>query len=106
MFLHVSGLDQVGPEYGWLSPEYLKELAFIDDSLSALLGMVTEAKNYLVIVTSDHAGHGRIHGSRHPEDYRLPLVVASDRIAVGKFQDRPFSVVDLNKILEELLQEG
>jgi predicted AlkP superfamily pyrophosphatase or phosphodiesterase len=27
-FLHVSGLDYIGPRYGWLSPEYLEELIF------------------------------------------------------------------------------
>ncbi len=29
VFLHVSGLDFVGPEYGWLSPEYMEELSYI-----------------------------------------------------------------------------
>lgn len=105
-FLHVSGLDQVGPEFGWLSPEYLEELSFIDDYLSALIETVIERQNYLLIVTSDHAGHGKIHGSDHPEDYRLPLIVCSDAVGVKRFQGISFTVTRLKQLLENLLGEA
>lgn len=102
-FLHVSGLDQAGPAYGWLSAEYLEELTFIDDYLSSLVETAIEKQNYLLIVTSDHAGHGKIHGSDHSEDYRLPLIVCSDTVAVKPFQGIPFPVIQLKKMLEELM---
>ena len=105
-FLHVSGLDQVGPEYGWLSPEYLEELSFTDDYLSTLIETVIEKHCYLLIVTSDHAGHGKVHGSEHPEDYRLPLIVCSDTVNVKRFQGIPFSVVDLKLLIENLLKNA
>lgn len=105
-FLHVSGLDQVGPEFGWLSPEYLEELSFIDDYLSALIETVIERQNYLLIVTSDHAGHGKIHGSDHQEDYRLPLIVSSDIVDVKRFQGISFSVAELKQLLENLLEDA
>jgi phosphopentomutase len=70
----------VGPEFGWLSPEYPEELSFIDDYLSTIIETTIERQNYLLIVTSDHAGHGKTHGSDHPEDYRLPLIVCSDTL--------------------------
>lgn len=104
IFLHVSGLDQVGPQYGWLSPEYIEELAFIDEYLSQMIDSVKQQKNYLIIVTSDHAGHARIHGSLHPDDYRLPFIICSDTVPVKNFQNMSFSVVDMKKILEKLLQ--
>jgi len=104
VFLHINGLDEVGPRYGWLSTEYLEELSFIDDYLASLIASIKDAKNYLVIVTGDHAGHDKIHGSPHPEDYRLPLIVCSDAVPVKRFQNIPFSVVDLKKILTELLR--
>jgi predicted AlkP superfamily pyrophosphatase or phosphodiesterase len=104
VFLHISGLDQVGPEFGWLSPEYLEELAFIDDYLSLLIDTVISKQNYLLIVTSDHAGHGKIHGSDHQEDYRLPLIVCSDIMDVKRFQGISFSVTKLKQLLENLLE--
>lgn len=105
-FLHVSGLDYAGPASGWLSAAYMEELGFIDAALGPLFALVMEAGNYLIVVTSDHAGHGRIHGSDHPEDARLPLVLASDRRDVTLFQDIRYSVVDLKPILSKLSGGG
>jgi predicted AlkP superfamily pyrophosphatase or phosphodiesterase len=76
VFLHVSGLENAGTEYGWLSPEYLDELSYIDMALAPLLEAVSQRGAYFIIVTSDHAGHGRQHGTRHPDDYKLPLILA------------------------------
>lgn len=104
VFVHVSGLDAAGPEYGWLSPEYLEELFYIDDYLSSLVKFVRQQKNYLIVVTSDHAGHDRIHGSRHPEDYRIPLIIDSDAVAVEHLNGRSFSIVDVKSIIEEMIR--
>ncbi len=103
VFLHISGLDQVGPEYGWLSPEYLEELSFIDDYLTPLVETVIGKQNYLLIVTSDHAGHDKIHGSDHPEDYRLPLLICSDTVVVQPVKDRPFSIVNFREMLAGMI---
>ena len=105
VFLHVSGLDQVGPQYGWLSPEYIEELAFIDDYLTQMIDSVQQQQNYLIMVTSDHAGHARVHGSQHPDDYRLPCIICSDTVPVKDFHNISFSVVDLKGILEKLLRD-
>ena len=106
VFLHISGLDQMGPQYGWLSPEYLEELSFIDDYLSSLVKTAIDKRNYLVIITSDHAGHGKIHGSDHPEDYRLPLIVCSDTAAVKQAKNQLFSIADFRKKLEGMINES
>jgi len=104
VFLHVSGLDFVGPEYGWLSPEYMEELSYIDEYLTPLIISVKEQKNYLIIITSDHAGHGKIHGSQHPNDYRLPFIIHSDRMDFESIQNSKYSVTDLKDILNRILQ--
>lgn len=76
-FLHLSGLDDVGPDAGWLSPEYLNELRYIDRSLTQLIAQVRARGNYLMLITSDHAGHDRLHGTDHPEDFKLPVLLES-----------------------------
>jgi predicted AlkP superfamily pyrophosphatase or phosphodiesterase len=48
----------------------------IDDYLASLIALVKEIQRFLIVITSDHAGHGKIHGSSHPDDYRLPLTVS------------------------------
>lgn len=103
VFLHVSGLDEVGPVKGWLSPEYLEELSFIDEMLGTLIDTVRRKGDYLIVITSDHAGHGTVHGSNHPDDFKLPFVIVSDRIKLNRFQKIPYRVVDLKPMMEDLL---
>ena len=105
VFLHVSGLDFVGPEYGWLSSEYMEELSYIDEYLTPLIISVKEQKNYLIIITSDHGGHDKIHGSQHPDDFRLPFVINSDRMEFKSIRNRKYFVVDLKDILNRILQK-
>lgn len=78
IFLHISGLDITGPEYGWMSPEYIEDFSFIDEELKPLLDTVEQKDRYLLVITSDHAGHDKLHGCDHPDDYKLPFISASD----------------------------
>lgn len=102
-FLHISGLDRTGPTEGWMSPGYLEELFFIDETMAPLVRWIESKKNYLIIVTSDHAGHGTIHGSDHPEDAKLPLVMASDIVDLRHYQNIKYQVTELKFILEMIL---
>lgn len=103
VFLHISGLDYVGPENGWLSPEYLEELGYLDEFLAPLLNIVEKRKQFLIILTSDHGGHGKEHGTDHPEDARIPFVIYSDIFDTGYFQDIPYSVTDLRQLLDAII---
>ncbi len=80
VFLHISGLEDAGAESGWLSPDYLDELTFIDQTLVPLLKAVTQRASYFIMVTSDHAGHEREHGTNHPEDFKLPIIMAANQV--------------------------
>lgn len=73
-FLHISGLEWAGMESGWLSQDYLDELTQIDAALAPLFAEVGKRSRYAIVVTSDHAGHDKLHGTEHPEDYKLPLI--------------------------------
>jgi predicted AlkP superfamily pyrophosphatase or phosphodiesterase len=104
VFVHVSGLDFVGPEHGWLSAEYMEELSYIDEYLTPLIRLVKEQKNFVIIITSDHAGHDKIHGSQHPEDFRLPFIAHSDIMKLKNIQNTRYSVADLKDILDRVLK--
>jgi len=69
-----------------------------------MIDSVQQQQNYLIVVTSDHAGHARVHGSQHPDDYRLPLIICSDTVPVKEFNNIAFSVVDLKGMVEKLLR--
>jgi rhodanese-related sulfurtransferase len=101
-FLHISGLDRTGSIEGWLSPGYMEELFFIDESIAPLIEMVKSKGSYLIIVTSDHAGHGTIHGSNHPDDTKLPLIMVSDVINLTKYQGIKYQVTQLKPTIESV----
>ena len=102
-FLHISGLDRTGPVEGWMSDGYMEELFFIDDSITPLVKVVLSKNGYLIIITSDHAGHQTIHGSEHPDDARLPLVMISDVINLKPYHKIKYNVTQLKPMLRKFL---
>ena len=102
VFLHISGLEDAGTDSGWLSADYLDELAYIDRTLAPLLGEVAKRGSYLVVVTSDHAGHGRQHGTLDPEDFKLPVIIAADR-TLPALAPGVFRITDLKPLVQNLL---
>lgn len=103
VFLLVSGLDFAGPEYGWLSAEYMEELSYIDEYLAPIIRLVKQQKNYLIIITSDHGGHDKIHGSQHPDDYSLPFITHSDIMEFENIKNTRYSVTELKGMLDRVL---
>ncbi len=103
-FLHVSGLEWAGVDSGWLSQAYLGELSDIDAALAPLIDEVSRRGSYAIVVTSDHAGHERQHGTRHPEDYKLPLIVAGNRAQLPRLPKGNWSVVELRALVQHLAQ--
>ncbi|MBW2584610.1 MAG: alkaline phosphatase family protein, partial [Deltaproteobacteria bacterium] len=97
-------LDFVGPQHGWLSAEYMEELSYIDEYLTPLIESIKEQKNFLIIITSDHAGHGKIQGTQHPDDYNLPFIINSDTMEFKKFQNVRYYVTDLKHIVDGILK--
>lgn len=102
-FLHISGLDFVGPESGWLSPDYLDELTEIDAALAPLINDVRQRGFHAIVVTSDHAGHQKLHGTGHPEDYRLPLILLSNADHLPRSLPQPWPVTNLRGLVRSLL---
>lgn len=79
MFLHFPTADWMGHLYGWLSGEQLSVLFRADQALGNLLAELDKRgirNETLLIVTSDHGGHGIIHGTRLPEDMTIPWIAS------------------------------
>ena len=101
-FLHVSGLEWAGGDYGWLSPEYLDELTAIDARLAPLFDAVRRRGTFAIVVTSDHAGHDQLHGTNHPEDYRLPLIVAGNVAKLPRLPKGVWPVTGVRALVRQL----
>ena len=104
VFLHVSGLEYAGTDAGWLSAEYKAELTDIDKSLVQILAQMQRYRSFATIVTSDHGGHDRTHGTSHPDDFRLPLIIDATDVAVIPLTDAGWSITKLRSLVRSFLK--
>ena len=85
-FLYLEYPDYAGHEYGWMSEEYMEEVQDSWENINRILATLTE--DYAVIITADHGGHDRTHGSEMPEDMLIPFVMTGNGVDINKkFED-------------------
>jgi len=74
--LHFADPDGAGHRRGWMSPTYRAAVIATDRCLatvvSALRARANGTERVLLIVTADHGGHGRSHGSALDVDRHIP----------------------------------
>lgn len=103
IFLHVSGLDFVGPKSGWLSEDYIDESNFIDEMLGYLFKELEKHHPFLLVITSDHAGHDKIHGSNHVEDFKRPIIIYSSRKDIRNIPYDIRPIENLKAVVENIM---
>ena len=78
MFVHIGEPDYAGHLYGWMSRVYKQAVLQADSAVAEIIDEANDrfgAGNYTLIVTADHGGHGREHGSSDPRDTTIPWIV-------------------------------
>lgn len=103
VLLHISGLEYAGTDSGWLSAEYLAELSDIDRTLAPVVAQIRKQTSFAIIVTSDHGGHDRSHGTDHPDDFKLPLIIYTDDAGVQPISKGIWSITRLRSMVGSLL---
>lgn len=110
LFLHLKEPDAAGHANGWgggmkdeaPSDEYMEALQEADRVTGLLLNRLKLSESWnetVVIITSDHGGRGKSHGSDHPEDTSIPWAATGGKIQ-EKFNfspslpNRPISTMD------------
>jgi arylsulfatase A-like enzyme len=97
LFVHLPGPDSAGHRYGWMSPAYLSTVANSDQAVGRLLDAVVQAGlegKTLIILTADHGGHNRTHGSARAEDTTIPWVVAGPGVVPDLALTTPVATYD------------
>ena len=82
-FVYLGGTDVVGHDHGWMSAEYLAAIGRADTAIGTVLEAVNQEET-TVIVTSDHGGHERTHGTEMDEDMTIPWVIAGPPVSPGR----------------------
>ncbi len=73
VFLYLGQTDEAGHADGWLSEFYLKTLADAWECIRRV--SEATADEYDLIITADHGGHDRMHGTEQNEDMNIPVFV-------------------------------
>jgi len=97
LFIHLPDLDSVGHAYGWMSREQLEATTEVDEAIGLLLAALRKGglwETTLIIVTSDHGGHGRVHGSDDPQDTTIPWIAYGPGVQPGLELQEPVHIFD------------
>jgi predicted AlkP superfamily pyrophosphatase or phosphodiesterase len=77
LFVHLGDPDHVGHDSGWMSPKYGEAVKHIDASIARLMAAAERtfgAGNFTLLLTADHGGHDKNHGSSDPRDVTIPWI--------------------------------
>lgn len=91
VFHYLGHTDEVGHRFGWMSEEYYDAVDKSWENIDRLVAALPEG--YTVIITADHGGHGRTHGTDADEDMLIPLMIMGKNICPGQLEN--VSIMDI-----------
>lgn len=100
IFLYLGCVDEVGHRTGWMNEEYLQTVSHAGECIKRVVDSLPE--NYQVIITADHGGHDRSHGTEMPEDMTIPLLCIGTAFEKGKALEKA-NIKDIAPTIAKLL---
>ncbi len=93
VFLYMVETDEKGGhDSGWMTPTYLDYISHAIDNVKRVVEAAGD--EYTVIVTADHGGHNRMHGTTLQEDMTIPMFFMGDMFTPGE-EKTGVSILDL-----------
>ena len=99
-FLYLEYPDAAGHKNGWMSDAYQEAVENSWQNIARVMNSLP--KDYTVIITSDHGGHDRIHGTDFPEDMTIPVILHGEGFEAGRILEN-VSIKDLAPTIVKLL---
>ena len=95
VFVHLTDPDIAGHSVGWMSAPYRFAVRRADAAVGRIAAAATRAYdgNVVVIVTADHGGHGREHGTDQDVDVLIPWITWGRNVRPGEIT-APVSTMD------------
>ena len=100
------GIDGIGHSDGWYSESYYDYLARIDVCVGRIIQAIKDAGIYddtIIIVTGDHGGHEKGHGSLAIEDMESPYVIFGKNVRSGYQIEEPVVQYDIAATIAYIL---
>lgn len=102
VFLYMVETDEKGGhDSGWMTEEYLRRIYLAIDNVKRVCEKMGD--QYTVIVTADHGGHDRSHGTDMKEDMTIPIFFMGKQFEEGK-QLESVSILDIAPTVAKILQ--
>lgn len=93
-FLYLGHTDSAGHAHGWMSAPYLAAIENADRAIGAVLDHLGDG--WGVVVTADHGGHDRHHGTEQAVDMTIPMVIhGHPRLGTGAQLPTPATILDI-----------
>ena len=74
--------DWAGHKFGWMSDKYMSAMESSWSNIEKIMNELGD--EYTYIITADHGGHDRTHGSEMPEDMIIPIMFCGKDFEEGK----------------------
>jgi arylsulfatase A-like enzyme len=106
LFVHLSDPDVAGHADGWMSARYAQGVLQADAAVARLLKAADVAYGpglYTIIVTADHGGQGKDHGSDHILDVTIPWIAWGQGVVPGELGGKTVQTMDTASTLLFLL---
>lgn len=101
VFLYLVDTDEKGGhDHGWMTKAYCERIHTAIGCVQSVLEQVGEA--YTVIVTSDHGGHDRTHGTLLPEDMTIPMFFFGEAFTPGR-QLKNVTLLDIAPTIAQIM---
>ncbi|MBQ9784965.1 MAG: alkaline phosphatase family protein [Clostridia bacterium] len=84
--------EKGGHDNGWMSAEYLRRIRIAIENARRVCEACGD--EYTVIITADHGGHDRMHGTDMPQDTTIPMFFLGADFARGK-EVQGLSILDI-----------
>lgn len=108
IFLYMVETDEKGGhDNGWMSDAYLKYIDVAIENVKRVYEAVSEVAEktgiqYTIIITADHGGHDRLHGTTLKEDMTIPTFFIGKRFEPGK-KLSDVSILDLSPTIVDIM---
>jgi arylsulfatase A-like enzyme len=97
-FIHFAQPDLTGHTFGWESQEYMYAVRQTDRQLGVLLSEWRKSgfldDNTMIIVTADHGGHEKTHGTDSYLDMTIPWIAWGARVRKNHELETPVRIDD------------
>jgi predicted AlkP superfamily pyrophosphatase or phosphodiesterase len=100
-FVYFHQTDAAGHREGWMSGPYLSAVTNADRCIGEILKVLPEET--VVILTADHGGKDRSHGSDSPEEVTIPFVIKGPGIPKGYRINQTVRITDIAPTIASFL---